>query len=58
MIVSSCDIRSEGGPLLGRFTLRRTEQGKWSISDHENEECAVLASALSKPDGRRGNERG
>jgi hypothetical protein len=58
MIISPCEIRPEGGPPLDRFTLHRTEQGKWSISDHENEECAVLATALSKSDGRRGNERG
>ncbi|MGH3869748.1 MAG: hypothetical protein ACRDQ4_27340 [Pseudonocardiaceae bacterium] len=39
MIISSCEIRPEGGPLLGRFTLHRTEQGKWYISGHEKEEC-------------------
>ena len=39
MTISSCEIRPEGGPLLGRFTLHRTEQGKWYISGHETEEC-------------------
>jgi hypothetical protein len=39
MTISSCEIRPEGGPPLGRFTLRRTEQSKWYISGHETEEC-------------------
>lgn len=39
MIISSCDIKPEGGPPLGRFTLHRTDQDKWYISEHETETC-------------------
>ncbi len=37
--ISSCKIQPEGGPPLGRFTLHRTEQDKWYISEHETEVC-------------------
>jgi hypothetical protein len=57
MTISSCEIKPEGGPPLGRFTLQRTEQNKWYISRHETETCSVLTTAFSRPaspDGRRG----
>jgi hypothetical protein len=36
---ASCEIKPEGGPSLGRFTLQRTGQDKWYISGHEKETC-------------------
>lgn len=39
MTISSCQIQPEGGPSLGRFTLQRTEQDRWYISEHETEVC-------------------
>ncbi|MGH3885725.1 MAG: hypothetical protein ACRDSZ_04005 [Pseudonocardiaceae bacterium] len=39
MAISSCEIRPDGGPLLGRFTLQRTTGEKWYISQHETEVC-------------------
>lgn len=40
MTISSCDeIKPEGGPTLGRFTLQRTTGDKWYISEHEKETC-------------------
>lgn len=38
MTISSCKIKPEGGPSLGRFTLQRTND-KWYISGHETETC-------------------
>ncbi|MGH3571607.1 MAG: hypothetical protein ACRDR6_17130 [Pseudonocardiaceae bacterium] len=39
MTISSCEIKPEGGPSLGRFTLQRTGQDKWYISGNEKETC-------------------
>jgi hypothetical protein len=39
--ISSCKIRPTGGPPLGRFLLRRTDQYRWYIAGNENQECSV-----------------
>jgi hypothetical protein len=38
MTISSCEIKPEGGPALGRFILQRTND-KWYITGHEMEKC-------------------
>jgi hypothetical protein len=38
MTISSCEIKPEGGPPLGRFILQRTDD-KWYITGHETEKC-------------------
>jgi len=38
MTISSCESKPEGGPLLGRFILQRTND-KWCITGHETEKC-------------------
>jgi hypothetical protein len=38
MTISSCEIKPEGGPLLGRFILQRAND-KWYITGHEKEKC-------------------
>jgi hypothetical protein len=48
------DLAVEAGSCVAD-TLQRTEQSKWYLSGHEMEACSVLTTALSRPDGRRGN---
>jgi len=38
MTISSCEIKPEGGPLLGGFILQRTND-RWYITGHETEKC-------------------
>jgi hypothetical protein len=45
--ISSCAMTVRGGPVLGRFTLRRQQNDTWIISGYATETCGTSSAPTS-----------